>query len=1496
MPRIKNTKKRKSLELLELSQMHDPGELSTSGLISPEQKEQESSSSAALFPTAKKSATSDDCVITETLPKTKVKVEVIDLTDDTLPIVPTLCSSVRLPLVSNNIQIKSEVIFHASAENNSDVIFKNSRSAVSENEISTTHNVRIKSEPDIESEVYDQVPVFAENPTEASVNHLFSDVPIKVEPNEPVSENFTSVIDDVKRTDINSVDRPVKRKKIETKVNCEDRDLELREPDTFPCKFLKYLNCYPKYDGEEIDHCLSVLNDLMKDKDENIGIEPEVISVSTDSEDTIELCSAEQREEIPILQISEKHSPNLKVDGTVHKISSKDLVRFQQNVITLDSDSDSSQLEMTIIERQGPNSSNSDCIGDKRRQNISTNTHLGSPSKMSELSQVNDSDPNTNYFNSPIDTESKFQDVCSFTISLSSLDGNKRSETSDGASTLPMDAKKIPNEDFFNKDFLRQILGNAKQREMFADITDISSSLNPSFDTVDKQNIIVDENGFQNLRQKNSPENKRIESTNFTSDEDNSEFTLKKYQNLSESLPLPSENVLNPTKEVFFNPPAAKCDGFETPPKKMKISQDTSLSEGSMVKILSFEEYKKMVSCLMAGKHQSDIRHNQSNIVIDKNMLQNKSQINLPTNKLAETINSVSDENEKSSAHNTIKCQNLSKSFPVPCEKDFKTQDVSFSPPSTYCETSEIPAKRIKMSESSISKDSSDRKLSVEEYKKRVTALMTRQHSQPDCNLNNHLPSDIPSNFSDCSPGSSNVDRNMFLPPGNRPNRSLPTCSDTSLGNPGNLHMLNASYSQDPRLARNYAPTLHQKEMGSFNMSQAYSSPSFPVATRSFINPHLEHAPSGSGTYAMLNSSGMQLPAETFSPALNAAKNQQIKQWLSEMKRYLPSDAQQPNLEKNSPVLPPSPASEISSFSMTQYNPHQSIQSMESIQPFISPQYVPGNAPSLSPHRHHLSSQEIHPHMYWHPPLAHNRDFSQNVCHEFILSPQIPIINLCPSLPLSSPIGEQTQSSTSNRSPSYFPHNHEALEATRNRTIPNQSSFESLLPKQLREDIGKSIFHTNDVYLIIIEKNIDWIHRIDKEISVPKISIFGREFLTVRGHYESHLMYYNTYFPLMLLECFNKISTTLKEAKEKTGRIICKVMKSERKQSYVNFKCESFIPLSDAENIPKEGHIVLLKFATVPRGSVRMLGYVCSTTTRAYSHKHDHYHEILKYVNAKKNAELMKAKITFHTVFDILDINLELPIYILKLISIKKILVLNEALKELPRSPLCDAVLRPRHIYIKSVVLPCRKDSNAMNAIIQGIVHCLNRSARHLTLIESPPSADSFLAILQIVDEMRKPNLDGKILVCVRRELLSQMGMNLIGTSNNLIIINRKRETLHETLQNRVLDVMASRLFKAQGISFDAAKSKVLQEADVLLAVTETCFYENVKCMAKDIAYCIIHDAHSFTEPESVLPLLYGIRHLLLFGEPGESCPVSSKCAASLGYNKSLFHRVYDFR
>ncbi|GFY56589.1 uncharacterized protein TNIN_303541 [Trichonephila inaurata madagascariensis] len=446
-----------------------------------------------------------------------------------------------------------------------------------------------------------------------------------------------------------------------------------------------------------------------------------------------------------------------------------------------------------------------------------------------------------------------------------------------------------------------------------------------------------------------------------------------------------------------------------------------------------------------------------------------------------------------------------------------------------------------------------------------------------------------------------------------------------------------------------------------------------------------------------------------------------------------------------------------------------------------------------------------------------------------------------------------------------------------------------LLPYNLKRDIGERYISTNDLYLIIIEWNIDDI------LSSHDKAIESIKFSHVRNVYDSALQYYNTYFPLLLQECWHRLYVSLKrfDKREQRFDFFCKINDYEPKKHYVSVTCDCVFHVSNVDNIPKDGNVILVQFASRPFGSLKMLGYVYFSATRVYSHGHDHNHETKKFVSTNDHKRLMKMKLSFYIVFNGSAIDDLQLIQIMRLTNIKKILMQNEALKGLSKSCLRDSILNPLHHSIRAITLPKRLDPTDMKTVIEDMFRSLNHDIPQLVLLKASENTDTYLAVMQLVDVIQKTNKSGKILLCVRQELLNDMGRNLLQSFKNVIIINREREKLSEELSSRVFDLMVSNL-QCDG---NTAKAQVFKESNVVLAATGACFYEDIQCLSKDLLYCIVHDAHFFPEPEAILPLNYRVRHLFLIGNPSPSdkyINVHSKAAIGYGYDKSLFNRIHN--
>ncbi|KAF8788007.1 hypothetical protein HNY73_009547 [Argiope bruennichi] len=820
----------------------------------------------------------------------------------------------------NNIQIKTE----PSTSNENYTGVSTEKCHIADNKDRDTVNNKLS--PSNTTSIY-MAKYTKDAPT--SFNHLMNDVSIKVEQNENSVNNSTSISNisfDANQTNNSSVDRPVKSKnyaldnsEAQENVVCDKNKNDIdpsvnyllnsaqveSEPEkenknscnneksqscentrvipseilnacdlsqasssntnddifsgdkqrTFPTPFLKYLNCNKKINILKLSHARSVLNNLIKNKGSINVIETDVITDSSNSQNNSGLCLTEKRKDLPDLQINEKQSLNAAVDESLQNNSSgsnfKKLGNSKLNITNLDSISASTQLGKSSNESQVQNSLYSDKIYQNNLPNI----------RFESSSNKNDSNSPANNVDMPMTIQSPLDDNCLSTIRVSSLDENKQSETS---SNLPLKAKKIPNE--LSTDFLRQILDNVKSTNSES-IANQNSSLNSSIVPVAKSNIIIEEN----VNEKNSGR------------------TIQNSENISESLAVPHENVFKQTQKLRFNPPTTYAEAFETPPKKIKISEEASTSNS------------------------------------DK-----------------------------------------------------------------------------------------DKKISYEKYKKNETHIIGSPHYPPDQNLRKVLDSGLPSNTFDSSPGSFNFEKNKYTPPSNCQNNNLIICSEASLQKPGSPRMDNTNYPRDPRLARNYSPTLDrdvssQKQLDSSNIFQVYPSPSVSEAKKSSIHSQMKQTPSVSTSYAMRNSSTVPTPAEPFNSIVNA-KIQQVKPMLSKINGSNPTDFNIGTFNKNNNVIvPPIAPGSTSSSTAQLYNPYSTIQYGEGYQSFS---HLPGNTSSPSVHYQHLVSQQIRPPMSWNCDLTQGHYSSIN--HKFIFNPSLqvryPPPHLSPSLAPILLIGKQSDS------------------------------------------------------------------------------------------------------------------------------------------------------------------------------------------------------------------------------------------------------------------------------------------------------------------------------------------------------------------------------------------------------------------------------------------------------------------------------------------------------
>ncbi|XP_055930340.1 uncharacterized protein LOC129960754 [Argiope bruennichi] len=474
-----------------------------------------------------------------------------------------------------------------------------------------------------------------------------------------------------------------------------------------------------------------------------------------------------------------------------------------------------------------------------------------------------------------------------------------------------------------------------------------------------------------------------------------------------------------------------------------------------------------------------------------------------------------------------------------------------------------------------------------------------------------------------------------------------------------------------------------------------------------------------------------------------------------------------------------------------------------------------------------------------------------------------------------------------------------------------QTKCVCLPPKSLKASIGNAVFDTADVLLLILEWNVDWLVQQQKNHDPPPISTYIKK---VVNTYEDFDEYYNTYLPLMLLETWQRIYMSWTSLNQAASPYFCEVTSYSIECNCIKVQCQAIFKSSDAERglVPEEGNIIMVKFGTKEKGGIKIFGYIRDVKIVPFDSSMSASFKYLKYSSGESLQMLL---LTFSGAYSSDDFDTNQLIRIQILYNIKSTLKQNEALLNLKNSPLYKNILNPLTDGLRIVTLKIRntdpvKDnaSQCVRDIVKGILspHPLPL----LTVAKTLLSFDHYLILPSLI-EMMKNSYRTKVLLCTRTsKALTDIGITLCGTSIKFVVLGKKSD-IHQKLRKYLLEEVANKKLSKESsedalINEDTRNSllvniklDILKNCDVILSLIRNCHNELVAEAYADgdsIARmcCIIDEAGACTEPEILIPLLYGISKLILIGDTDVPAKVCSKAAANFGYNRSLFHRAYE--
>ncbi|GBM10171.1 hypothetical protein AVEN_258771-1 [Araneus ventricosus] len=599
-------------------------------LISPMPKKGKGSD----LPKTIKSTISDDCVIIKK-PKKRVKVEVIDLTEDSQPILSVLCSPVKTSYGANRLPGKLNSSFQAngvisikveSSENPSEINpdtvgsagmdyhaiqikAEQNKASESSSEVTTDKsyvdtNKNIKPPVDSPSRIQvkteKRMPSESVNNSESSIEYSMDNrIQIKAE-NSMSSENDTEV--NLENSHI-AVSKDTDSTTCNIRLRSEmDKENEDNRGINVPIKVEQNENCVVG------DNSTSLLN--FSSDGNRTGIYPSdrpIKSEKNKTNENCEVCETFTPAPRPAAQVkceAEKmdflNSYSYEKPQNNEDISQKITNNENTGVVSSETSTTNKLNRMNI----SPIPDYSIFAGDTRLYERGTfrtpllkylkcNTEAEVPEISHVLSFLN------NFINncptmllkshSERSESSQVNDSDSHTTNLNSPMGIENpledkfpsticlsslddNERNDTTNNLLVEEKKN-NEELFSNEYLLQILSNFKSTEKSDGIADVSCSLKPFVDAVAKSGIIINENLTEVVKQTRLPENKPVQIVNCTTDvnQRNSECFIKNSGNFSKRLLVPPENVKRSHCDTF-NPLTMYGDSYEIPPKSLKIS------------------------------------------------------------------------------------------------------------------------------------------------------------------------------------------------------------------------------------------------------------------------------------------------------------------------------------------------------------------------------------------------------------------------------------------------------------------------------------------------------------------------------------------------------------------------------------------------------------------------------------------------------------------------------------------------------------------------------------------------------------------------------------------------------------------------------------------------------------------------------------------------------------------------------------------------------------
>lgn len=417
----------------------------------------------------------------------------------------------------------------------------------------------------------------------------------------------------------------------------------------------------------------------------------------------------------------------------------------------------------------------------------------------------------------------------------------------------------------------------------------------------------------------------------------------------------------------------------------------------------------------------------------------------------------------------------------------------------------------------------------------------------------------------------------------------------------------------------------------------------------------------------------------------------------------------------------------------------------------------------------------------------------------------------------------------------------------------------------------------------ILQWKTKWF-RDDSETKPHYSSILYPEYplIKISETYSTWDDYRKTMEPLIVLECYQ----SLLEAENDDLKILLRSninnyqTKNFDGKKFTEFTIKKIMKTGDEYYLPKLGDLLIVKF----KNQIEIFGYL----------------ENIKRVTLQVNSWGPSIYACYLTVLiEDLDISSNQEIELNSKKSICDYLKMLQALHDLSKSPYVSLILQPDHVDYKTseaqieAVHPLLLDQRLNDAqlkIVTGVVKTVEDSKPHICLVQGSQGSGKSTVIISIITEliMKKKN-NIKILLCAQSNKAVDAILSKLLNVNN--VLKQKGVCLRiirifcddENDPNvRCLSFTVGAngtrngkplLFRGKDFYVHRYEQRILDRADVIVSTFSSCYTNKIDYIFGENGYqkiqvCIVDKAEESIEVSNLIPLMFGVKTLVLVGDP----------------------------